>query len=459
MKLINKFVIVALALCSATSITKAQEWREWASTPPMGWNSYNCYGATIRESEFKENVDVQSAKLKDLGWEYAVIDFCWFYPHPKNSTQSNPPQFRLKDGSYVPWLAMDEWGRLYPAANKFPSALDGNGFKSIADYVHSKGLKFGIHVMRGVPRQAVWDKTPIKGCEGIDASMIADTTSTCNWLNSMYGVDMSKPGAQEYYDSVMELYAEWGVDFIKVDDISGGGKTPYYKEEAAALRKAIDKCGRPIVLSLSLNLKYEDREHLSQTANMWRISPDFWDNWEKVEDQFSLLEVWNDAKGEGYWPDADMLQLGTICRRGPKGEERQTYFTPAEQLTHMTLWAISKSPLMMGGDLTVMDEATERLLTNAEVIEINQHSVEGEVVSKSEDRVIWRAYSPDKKSCYVAVFNVSDSALTTKVDLKACGATSIRSIKELWSGESLKSRWGSLTLDIEPHSVAMLKVE
>ena len=202
----------------------------------MGWNSYNCFGSAVHENEVKENADYMAEKLQKFGWQYIVVDFLWSFDNPPYSNVGFPYQSRLKDGAYIPWLSMDEWGRLLPHANKFPSAFNGNGFKSLGDYVHSKGLKFGIHVMRGIPRQAVWAKTKVKGTDGITADLIADTTSICEWMNHMYGLNMSKPGAQAYLNSLLDLYAEWGVDFIKVDDIS----RTYSNAEIEGYRKAID---------------------------------------------------------------------------------------------------------------------------------------------------------------------------------------------------------------------------
>lgn len=180
-----------------------------AASPPMGWNSYNCYGSAVHEDEVKANAAYMAKNLKKYGWQYIVVDFLWSYDNPPGSDIGNPFQKRLQDGSYIPWLAMDNWGRLTPQINKFPSAFGGKGFKPLADYVHKVGLKFGIHVMRGIPRQAVWAKTPVLGTSKITADMIADTPSTCTWLNHMYGLDMHKPGAQEYLNSLLNLYASW----------------------------------------------------------------------------------------------------------------------------------------------------------------------------------------------------------------------------------------------------------
>ena len=435
------------------------DFHNWAKTPPMGWNSYNSFGANVWEPDVKANTDFMATHLKQAGWEYIVVDFCWFYPHHFKSTASNPPQFRLKDGSYVPWLAMDEFGRLLPDQNKFPSAKDGKGFKALADYVHSKGLKFGIHIMRGIPRQAVWDKSPIKGAPGIDASMIADTTSTCNWLNSMYGVDMSKPGAQEYYNSLFEMYASWGVDFVKADDISGSGKTPYYENEVEGIRKAIDKCGRPIVLSLSLYMKLPEKEHLKQNANMWRVSPDFWDDWSKIVHQFELADNWQNEKIIGAWPDLDMLQLGVIARRGPVGKERETKFTTNEQKTHFVLWAISKSPLFMGGDMTVSSPATIEILKNKEIIDINQLGVYSRQIVRNEKMAIWQSVNPVSKSVYLAVFNLSDKNEAFKVDLKTLKMKQPKKYRDLWLKKEMGKCPAAFNLSIPEHGCEVYELK
>ena len=270
-----KILFSILILCFASNV----EAQTLASTPPMGWNSYNCFGSAVHEDEVKANADYMAKHLKQVGWQYIVVDFLWAYDNPPGSTVGNPYQERLRDGSYIPWLSMDEYGRLLPNANKFPSAFGGKGFKPLSDYVHSLGLKFGIHVMRGIPRQAVWAKTKVMGTDGITADQIADTSSTCAWLNHMYGLDMTKKGAQEYLNSLLQLYASWGVDFIKVDDIA----RDYHKAEIEGYKKAIENCGRPIVLSLSPGATpLKDSTHVMTHANMWRMADDFWDNWKEI---------------------------------------------------------------------------------------------------------------------------------------------------------------------------------
>jgi alpha-galactosidase len=268
-----------------------------AMTPPMGWNSYNCYGSAVHEDEVRANADYMAQNLGRYGWQYIVVDFLWSYDNPPGSHIGNPFQKTLQDGSYIPWLAMDDWGRLQPHANKFPSAFGGKGFKPLADYVHSLGLKFGIHVMRGIPRQAVWAHSPVMGANGVTADAVADTNSKCPWMNQMYGLNMRQPGAQEYLNSLLALYAGWGVDLIKVDDIS----RPYSAAEIEGYRKAITACGRPIVLSLSPGeTPLTDSVHVKEFGNMWRMADDFWDSWPELLKMFDYARKWQGVGGPGH---------------------------------------------------------------------------------------------------------------------------------------------------------------
>jgi hypothetical protein len=325
---------------------------------------------------------------------------------------------------------MDEYGRLLPDPGKFPSAENKAGFKPLADYIHSQGLKFGIHIMRGIPRQAVWEKSPVKGAPGIDASMIADTTSTCIWLNNMFGLNMNKPGAQEYLNSLFELYAGWGVDFVKIDDLGN----PYYTAEVEGYRKAIDNCGRPMVMSTSPGATpIEKAEHIKTFANQWRLSGDFWDNWKQLDEMFALANQWNSHRIPGHWPDFDMLQLGRLSRRGPVGPERESNFTPDEQLTHMTLWCIGRSPLFIGADLTVAKENTLKLFTNPEVLAVNQNSTNNRQLENKNGLIIWVADAPGKTGKYVAFFNTTGSRAGISVNLTQLGIKGSVKVRDLWT--------------------------
>lgn len=379
---------LTFASAAVSAMTPAEPtFLQWAQRPPMGWNSWDCFGTTVTEDHTKAQADYFAKHLKPHGWEYIVVDIQWYEPGSSGHS--------YREGAP---LTMDGFGRLLPAPNKFPGSVNGAGFKPLADYVHSLGLKFGIHLMRGIPRNAVKANLPVHGTE-FHAKDIANTASTCPWNPDMYGVDMSKPGAQAYYDSVFSLIASWGVDYVKVDDIA----RPYHQneKEIEAIRQAIDHTGRPMLLSLSPGeTALSAAAHVSEHANLWRISDDFWDTWSSLEEQFARLNNWNPHRRPGAWPDADMLPLG-VLRMG----ERSTRFTREEQYTVMSLWSIARSPLMHGGDMTKTDDFTLSLLTNDEVLAVNQNSINNRQLFSHDDLVAWIADVPGSPDKYLAVFN------------------------------------------------------
>jgi hypothetical protein len=379
-----------LLIVAAGANAAAPDFHTWAPTPPMGWNSWDCFGTTVTEAQAKAQAEFMAAKLKAHGWQYVIVDIQWYEPGATgHDYRAGAP------------LVMDGFGRLQPAPNKFPSAADGSGFKSLADHVHSLGLKFGLHLMRGIPRLAVEKNLPIAGT-ALHAQDIVNRADICPWNPDMFGVDTTKPGAQEYYDSVFGMFATWGVDYVKVDDIS----RPYLKHEGEieAIRRAIDKTGRPMVLSLSPGeTALEAADHAAAHANLWRISDDFWDRWLALRDQFTRLRNWNAHRQPGAWPDADMLPLGTLVMGA-----RTTRFTPDEQRTMLSLWSIARSPLMHGGDMTKTDDATLALLTNDEVLAVNQHSANNRPLFEKDDLIAWIADAPGSPDKYLAVFNTRD---------------------------------------------------
>ena len=350
--------VVAACVCGANA-----DFHEWAATPPMGWNSWDCYGAAVNEAEFKANVDVLAERLKPFGYEYAVCDIRWTVQNEglTGYNQKNP------------LYTLDEWGRYLPAPNRFPSAAKGAGFKPIADYVHSKGLKFGIHIMRGVPKEAVAKKLPVKDADGVTCDMISNGTVECFWLRDNCTVLGGAKGAQEYYDSIFELYASWGVDFVKVDDLSAPG---YRKDEVEMIRRAIDKCGRPMVFSTSPGeTPIAENEHLKSHANMWRVVNDVWDSWGHIEHLVPIMCKWLEKDSvQGSWPDCDMIPFGKLGLKGhywsvdAKAKGRNCNLTADEQKTLMNFFAITRSPLMIGADLPQLDDATFALLTDATIL-------------------------------------------------------------------------------------------
>jgi len=459
--LITFFLILSSCTGTPTGPDKERppEKTPWmmAETPPMGWNSFNSYGASVTEEEVKANADVMSSLLKEFGWEYIVVDYCWFFPH--SGAMGDPDQ----KAGFSPSFHMDAYGRLFPAPDKFPSSVGGAGFKPLADYVHSKGLKFGIHVMRGIAREAVAKNTQVLGAS-VDAEDIVNTASTCSFLNAMYGVDMSKEGSQEYYNSLFELYASWGVDYVKVDDllkVEGGGKSQLHHDEIEAIRNAIDQCGRPMVFSFSPgnNTPLADGDFLAKNTNLWRISSDFWDHWESLKRQFTLCHEWSKHSGPGHWPDADMLSLGRMNRRGPgPGLERKTNFTPDEQKTMLSLWCIFRSPLMMGGDLSVIDKQTRTLMSNPEVLAVNQNSTNNHQLYRKGAQVAWVADLPGSADKYIGFFNIGEEDELLELDLNELGLEMNCLIRDLWARNDLGKFKGSFSQIISPHASGLFRI-
>jgi hypothetical protein len=388
-----------------------------------------------------------AAHLKEFGWDYITVDIQWYEPYA-NSSQYRP---------FVP-LVMDAYSRLMPAENRFPSAAGGQGFKPLADYVHSLGLRFGIHIMRGIPRQAAHAGTPLLGTAAT-ARDIAHTNSICPWNTDMYGVDASKDGAQAYYDSLFELYAQWGVDLVKVDDIAASRLYDTHQPEIALIAAAIERSGRPMVLSLSPGpAPVEYAEFFTGHANMWRVTDDFWDLWPLLLDMFGRCRQWQGIPQAGCWPDCDMLPLGHIGIRSVDGggEDRWTRFTRDEQLTMMSLWSIFRSPLIFGGELRDNDEWTLSLLTNREVLRMHRESYGAKEALCQGDLLVWTAGHADGAS-YAAVFNVGESPLQLELALEELGMSSISTGTELWSGLPAALTAGRLEAVIPLHGVRLYR--
>ncbi len=419
----------------------------WAPTPLMGWNSYQAFGASVTEDEVTQNADYMVKHLLPYGWNICIIDYRWY---DADAAKHN------RNGNGGP-LVMDEYGRLMPAPNRFHSASDGDGFKALAAKIHGMGLKFGIHVMRGIPRQAVKQNLPIEGSD-FHAADAANTNSHCGWCADMWGIDGTKPAGQAYYDSIFRLYASWDVDFVKVDDIS----YPYSAAEIECFRHAIDKTGRKIILSLSCGeTPITQAQHVVRFANMWRVSSDFWDQWGKLNHSFDLAQSWKGVGGPGHWPDFDMLPFGHLGIRCLDGDsspgERWTRFTHDEQTTLMSLWCLEASPLMVGGNLPDLDEWTLKLLTNREAIAIDQ-----DVLGKPAMRVIkdqtggevWLRELNDGSKA-VGLFNRSNAPIVLKFKWSELGLPGTISLRDLWQQAALQDP-GSWT--VPAHGSFLLKV-
>ncbi len=437
---------IALLVCWAPLAANPGNVRSSASRPTMGWNSWDSYGTAVREEQVKANVDAMARELAHYGWQYIVVDIQWYEPNAGgHDYRAGAP------------LTMDEYGRLLPAPNRFPSSTGGAGFKNLAAYVHGEGLKFGIHIMRGIPRQAVEQNLPILGTNH-HAAEIADRVNVCEWNQDMYGVDMSKPGAQAYYDSLVALYVSWGVDFIKADDMS----RPYALRapEVHALSSAIRKSGASIILSLSPGpAPIAEAADLRANAQMWRISDDFWDDWKLLKKQFDYTRDWAPYIGkDNTWPDADMLPLGKLRITDKNGAPRQTRFTPDEQQTVMTLWCMFRSPLIFGGDLPAADAATLALLSNREVLEIDQQSSGNHQVLERGNVRAWLADVPGSQDKYLAVFDLGDAAETIHLDWAELAIQAANpAVRDLWQHKEL-GRQKNLEITLRPHAAALYRV-
>ncbi len=417
----------------------------------MGWNSYDYYDTAVTEQEVRANAEYMAQNLKEYGWEYIVVDIQW-YAHNAGT--------RRQECQYIPFgqVEIDEYSRLWPCPDRFPSSVGGHGFKPLADYIHGLGLKFGIHIMRGVPRIAAHNKMKIWGTDRT-ADWISNPYSICSWNPDMYGVNPEAEGAQAYYDSIFQLYAQWGVDFIKCDDICRMDAASA-KEEIRMLHEAINKSGRQMVLSLSPGpARLKEAWHYETYANMWRITDDFWDDWNLLKQMFERCEHWQNHVGQGNYPDCDMLPVGMLGKGF--GEERQTRFTRDEQITMMSLWCIFRSPLMIGAELTRLDEWTKTLLTNPDVLDLLSDDCKAIRLARDEKHCIWHSSNQKSGTHYLAVFNlleeereiVISAGLLKKEDWNGICFT------ELWTGEMFTNTSKDLVLKVPGHGAKICRYE
>ena len=425
---------------------------------PMGWNSYDYYDTTVNEQQVKANADYMAAHLKDAGWEYIVVDIQWY----AKGAGSMRDRYQ-----YIPFgeVQMDDYGRLQPDPVRFPSSAGGKGFGPLAAYVHGLGLKFGIHIMRGIPRAAAHQYLPVIGTD-TTADRIADPSSICGWNPDMYGIRKNTPGAQEYYDSVISMYAAWGVDFIKCDDICN---TNLYREnqysaahEVEMLHRAIQQSGRNIVLSLSPGpALIEQAWHYKTYANMWRITDDFWDQWDLLRNMFDRCELWQTHVAKGSFPDCDMLPIGKLGKGF--GREWDTRFSKDEQITMLTLWCVFGSPLMIGTELTLLDTWTQWLLTRKEVLKLTHCSYVGRQVQKDDSHAVWSCMNAKTGEAYVAIFNFEDTpkeiaCCLSDVEQFADREQKALRAKELWTEQEVQLDGEYLKDMVAAHGAGLYRI-
>ena len=435
-----------------------------APTPPLGWNSWDSYGLTINEDQYRANVSVL-AQLVEFGWKYAVIDEGWYMQDPFAKT--------VADRKYA-WNAN---GLLIPALDRFPSADNGAGFKPLADWVHRQGLKFGIHIVHGIPRQVVQQNLPIAGTS-FHAAEAADTTDTCPWDGGNYGVKDNAAG-QAYYDSMLRLYASWGVDFLKVDCIA---TNPYRPTEIRQIALAIQKTGRPIVLSLSPGpTALANASEVAKYAQIWRISNDHWDNWLTTRrpdgvpsspigtrDAFDLLAAWFPYVNPGNFADADMLPFGWLGPHPGHGQARQSQETQDEQRSEYSLWAIARSPLILGANLTRLDDFTRSLITNQAILFMNQSVTYSHPVRQSdlpagfENVRVWRGTvdAPGSRNYteFFAFFNLDNNPVSLRVTWEQLGLPGKHTAQNAWTGDTAKPS-KEIGMTLPPHGCSVYEIQ
>ncbi|HEU5403078.1 MAG TPA: glycoside hydrolase family 27 protein [Terriglobales bacterium] len=443
-------VLLTLILFSAMASSQVSGPTGQASTPPMGWNSWDSFAQNIDEATLRKTAEKVAEDLKRFGWNYIVIDEGWYITNPTEDAS----KYRF---------AMTADGRFLPDPARFPSSANNAGFKPLADYIHSLGLRFGIHILRGIPRQAVQSGLQIADSK-FHARDAADESDTCPWNSYNFGV-RDNPAGQAYYDSILKLYASWGVDFIKVDCIADH---PYKPAEIRMISEAIRNSGRPIVLCLSPGpTALEHASEVAKYAEMWRTCNDFWDHWGTWKDhewsqgllaQFQTAADWAPHITPGHWPDSDMLPLGRLGPSPGAGKPRNTLLTRDEQRTMMTLWSIARSPLMMGGNLLELDDWTRSLLTNDEIITADQHSKGNRQALRDGDLVVWTAQPEKGNAYYVGVFNIGDTELNVDRSWHDVGLEEkFYRIRDLWQKKNVGTA-KRLKVKLAPHASVMWSV-
>lgn len=421
---------------------------ERTTVPPCGFNAYDCWGADINEERALRLVDAFSQILFPHGFEYFCFDAGWFYDsyymeriHDEDSAEARKN--------------MDEYGRLMPSVVKFP-----NGFNPIIERCHRLGFKFGLHFMRGIPRSAVEQNCKIYGT-AYAASEIADFDDDCAWGRGNVGVDMEKPGAQQYYDSVISYLADQGVDFVKLDDIAE------HPREIEAVSKAIQKVERPILLSLSPgdNVFKKNLSTIRKCGNMLRITGDVWDRAWDLQKVFDRWEEWEELGSEECWLDLDMIPFGLLQAYIPEGlpkdhvphdlnEKRLSRLTKVEKQTFMTQRALAASPLFFGGELTMTPDEDLAIATNAHMLRCNRNGVVAQRIYGERNIDIRKVFRKgSEQHGWIGIFNRKGVAYRFQVPCEAFGFQNpemLSRLRDIWTGRPLTVSEGKVLFDTEP---------
>ncbi|MEV1330833.1 CBM35 domain-containing protein [Micromonospora costi] len=421
-----------------------------AERPYLGWSSWSMQSSRypglnpdgdysyLTEANVLEQADALAARLKPYGYEYVNIDAGWW-----------------RDNDWTP--RFDEYARQTPDPVRFP-----RGMKAVADHIHGKGLKAGIYLPVGLEKEAyAGGAAPIWNAPGCTtADIVYPDLRTTNGWDSAYKIDFDDPCAQRYIDSQARMFADWGYDFLKLDGVGPGsfksGDNYDNVADVAAWQKAIAATGRPIHLELSWSLDIGHAADWKRYSNGWRIDTDVecycntlvtWEN--SVDDRFDDAPAWSRKAGPGGWNDLDTLNVGNGAMDGLTRAERQTY---------MTLWAISKSPLYTGDDLTRLDDYGLSLLTNREVIAVDQDGAPpARPVTPAGDQQVWAAKNPDG-SWTVALFNLADAPASVTAHWASLGFTGKATVRDLWNRKNLGTYKDSIGVALPAHGSRLFTV-
>ena len=419
MKLPAIIYLFILIGCQTTlSQTRIQD---FAPRPPLGFNSFDSYRSDLTEDKAYALMDVMAAQYLPFGYEYFVMDAGWY-------TTMNPAKHK--------GLGLESFGMCVVHPIRFP-----NGIKALINHAHNKGLKFGVWLMRGIQKDAVKQNLPIPGTKYFSRD-IADTNDICVWNGMNYGVDMTKPGAQEYYNVIIDTLASWGIDFIKVDDIVPN------PQEIVAIANAIENGNHQMVFSLSPgDVHHQAHFQYYKRANLLRITRDIWDNPLSIEKGFYAWEKFQGLSGPGFWPDLDMIPFGRLDV--VKKDARQSNFDEDQMKTFITQRAMAASPLIIGGDLLTMDDFSKSLLTNREMLACNQNAVMGVNVYRAGNIDVWLTpHQSDPGMGWIGIFNRSTSDRKVTLSKQDLGFVAFKEsynltytdqdiqLEDVWSNES-----------------------
>lgn len=436
------FRLLALTVLAAHATPAMRAAPAPCPTPPMGWNSFDSYGVYLHEKAALANIETMAEKLAPCGYVYFTIDNGWFGEY------KTIPGTRYSAEKHASDININEYGYVQPSKLYFP-----NGLAPLINRCHELGLKFGVHLMRGIPRKAVELNLPIEGTPHRARDIIdTDPANQCKWCTYNYGVDMSKPGAQEWYDGLIRHLAEQGVDFIKYDDI-----VPYPRE-VEAVAEAIRKVERPIVFSLSPGGKVNPGDIASfKKANSLRVTRDIWDNQSGINLCFAAWRKWQGAAQPDFWIDMDMIPFGELQLMTPpsannggrtanavalagEGTRRWSKFSHAQMTTFITMRALAASPLIVGGDLVSLDPFSTKLLTDGDVIACNQNGIMGHLVHEDANAAIETWHTPragsNGDSGWIGVFNRSPRDHDVRLNRETLGldAENKHRLIDIWNG-------------------------